>query len=249
MGEKKQIIVRTPSPENLIKQAIDKGVPVETMERLLAMRRELKAEAAKESYDRALAEFQAECPAISKTKQVNNKDGTKRYSFAALDSIIKQVKPLLKKHGFSYKIDAVVEDKWVTAICKTTHEFGHSESSSFKIPVDPEAFMTAPQKFASALTFAKRYAFCDAFGIMTQDEDDDANSIAGENAKEYDALVKMIGKMNLKVLDEFKAKIQNSKPKAGEKPKYTDDQKAKLIKMVDDRISEMKSAKEKEVGK
>src|SRR3990167_3791525 len=34
--------------------------------------------------------------------------------------------------------------------------------------------MNAAQKVASALTYAKRYAFCNAFGILTGDADDDA---------------------------------------------------------------------------
>ena len=38
--------------------------------------------------------------------------------------------------------------------------------------------MSAQQKVGAALTFAKRYAFCNAFGIMTGDEDNDANQAA-----------------------------------------------------------------------
>ena len=49
--------------------------------------------------------------------------------------------------------------------------------STFKVPIDKEGYMNAPQKFASALTFAKRYAFCNAFGILTGDEDDDSNAV------------------------------------------------------------------------
>ena len=41
------------------------------------------------------------------------------------------------------------------------------------MPIDKDGFMNTPQKFASALTYAKRYAFCNAFGILTADEDDD----------------------------------------------------------------------------
>ena len=44
------------SAEELISQAIDKGVSVETMEKLLAMRKELKNEWAKEQFDKAMPE-------------------------------------------------------------------------------------------------------------------------------------------------------------------------------------------------
>ena len=55
--------------EALIAKAIDKNVPVETMERLLAMRRELKAEWAKEEFDKAMSAFQSDCPIIKKRRE------------------------------------------------------------------------------------------------------------------------------------------------------------------------------------
>ena len=154
--------IKVPSAESFIRQAIDRKVPVETMERLLAMRREYKVEQAREAYITAMSCFQAECPIIRKDKKVNNKDGTLRYTYAPIDSILKQTKHLIQKYGFSYTIDTTVDEKWVDAICKITHKLGHSETSNFKVPIDPQAFMNEAQKFASALTFAKRYAFCNA---------------------------------------------------------------------------------------
>ena len=35
--------------------------------------------------------------------------------------------------------------------------------------------MSGPQQIGSATTYAKRYSFCNQFGIMTGDEDDDAS--------------------------------------------------------------------------
>lgn len=174
-----EIVTRDVAPpataEVLIEKAITANVNVETMERLLAMRRELKAEAAKEAFDRAMSAFQSECPVIEKSKKVLNKDGQSvRYAYAPLDAIVTQVRGLLKTHGFGYRIVPEVSDTQVAATCVVTHELGHSESASFKVPIDKDSYMNLPQKFASALTFAKRYAFCAAFGIMTGDEDDDA---------------------------------------------------------------------------
>lgn len=174
------IVVAPPPSQNVsieavIQNAIDKGVPVGTMERLLAMRRELKAEAAKEAYDRSMSLFQEKCPVIEKKKEVKNDFGKILYKYAPIDSIVSQVKGLVKKHGFSYTIDTKTDDAQLTAICKVTHDLGHSETSSFTVPADTGSkIMSAPQKAAAALTFAKRYAFCNAFGILTGDEDTDA---------------------------------------------------------------------------
>lgn len=160
--------------EILIAQAIDKGVPIDTMERLLVMRRELKAEAAKEAFVREMAAFQAECPVIEKKKAVKDKHGNVRYSYAPLDVIVKQIQPVLKDHGLSYSVDTVFEADTLIVTCTVTHAEGHSEKSSFRCPIDKEAYMSGPQKVGAAMTFGKRYAFCNAFGIMTGDEDTDA---------------------------------------------------------------------------
>lgn len=169
------------SIEALLTAAVDKNVPIETMERLMNMRRELKSEAAKEGYDRALSKFQSICPIIAKTKEVMNKDGRSiRYSYAPLDSIVSQIREALAETNLSYSFDVPNEPDFVTAICKVTHAMGHSETSSFKVPLDKEGFMSAPQKYASALTFAKRYALCNALGILTGDDDTDTDEMDKE---------------------------------------------------------------------
>ena len=173
-----------PSAELLIQNAIDKGVPVETMERLLAMRTQIKAEQAQEAFVEAMADFQAECPIIPKTKTVREKaekGGGIRYSYAPLDVIVHMTKEILAKHGLTYTIKAGVTESAVSASCVVTHRLGHSEVSEFQVPIDPTAYMNTQQKFASALTFAKRYAFCNALGILTGDEDDDAKAAGDKN--------------------------------------------------------------------
>lgn len=164
-------------PEALIQQAINNGIEPETMQSLLDMRKELRDEKARDAFRQAMTDFQRECPVIEKKKKVMGKNNRKvRYRYAPLDSIINQVGNLLGDHGFSYHIDTDVADGYVKATCEVHHEAGHSETSDFTVPIDEDAYMNAQQKFASALTYAKRYAFCNAFGILTGEEDDDANS-------------------------------------------------------------------------
>jgi hypothetical protein len=160
--------------QTLITQAIDKGTPVETLERLLAMRKELKAEHAKEQFDVAMAGFQAECPIIEK-KKIVMANGKERYRYAPIESIVEQTKEYISKYGFSYTIRTTSDESMFHAIVKVSHKDGHSEESTFSIPISQEQFMTEVQKFGARSTFAKRYAFLNAFGIMTGDEDTNAN--------------------------------------------------------------------------
>lgn len=161
----------------LLSKAIDKETPVETMEKLLAMARQLKADYSLEQFNIALSEFQAACPEIKKTKIVKDKSGEIRYKYAPLEVIVSQVRELIRNYGFSYTIKTEQTETQFTAICEVRHSAGHCEQTSFVIPIDIKAYMGAAQKVGSASTYAKRYAFCNAFGIMTGDEDTDANDL------------------------------------------------------------------------
>lgn len=183
----KEVVVKTPdsvlpvadiqdlSAENLIGQAIKNKVSVETMERLLAMRKELKQEYAKEQFDKAMATFQSLCPVIKKDKAGGKTYGGEvAYYYAPLESIVFQVKHLLQDNGFSYAVQTETNDDNVKVSCIVKHTAGHSETSNVSVPLGAGTkVMSAPQIVASALTFAKRYAFCNAFGILTGDDDND----------------------------------------------------------------------------
>lgn len=177
-------VVATPKPlggwhentsvEGLISQAISTNVSVETMERLLALRNQIKAEAAKESFDTAMAQFQAQCPTIVKTKEVKTRGGMVAYKYAPIESIVAQVKKPLQNNGFSYKTQIDLTEKGVRATIRVTHAAGHSEETSMEVPLGNKTeIMSLSQVTAAASTFAKRYAFCNAFGILTGDEDTD----------------------------------------------------------------------------
>ena len=169
------------SVDSFIIQALATNVPIETMEKLFALKEKHDAAQAKAAFVQALADFQRDCPKITKTKKVMNKDGrTVRYQYAPLDTIIEQAKDALAKNGLSYRWETKNEDGKIKAIAIVTHVLGHSEMSDFEVPIDKEGFMTAPQKVASALTFAKRYSLCNALGISTGEEDDDATTVSKE---------------------------------------------------------------------
>lgn len=169
------------SVETFITKAIETNVPVETMEKLFALRERVMAEQAKGAFIQALANFQKACPVIKKDKRVMNKDGsTVRYTYAPMDSIVSQIREPLAQNGISYSWEVKNETGFITAIAVVKHTLGHTETSEFKIPIDTEGYMTAPQKYASALTFAKRYSLLNALGIATGDEDTDATDVNKE---------------------------------------------------------------------
>jgi len=161
--------------EQLLRLAIEKGVSVETLERLLAMNEQIRLQHAKQAFDRDMAAFQAACPIIKKNRGMYNK-GHLNYKYASIDYIVSQVKGLLGQYNFSYTIKTeFVDAEHVQAICIAQHTLGHTESSTFPVPLGTRtAIMSNTQQVAAAFTFAKRYAFCNVFGIMTGEDDTDS---------------------------------------------------------------------------
>jgi hypothetical protein len=204
--------VETVAIQGFISQAIEKGTPVETMEKLFALREKAKAEYAREEFMKAMASFQRDCPVIVKKKIVTEKGGVGvRYKYAPLDDIVSQVKKPLADNLLSYDFDTVEdqEKKTLEVICVITHALGHSKSSKFKIPIGAEAYMSDVQKYGARVTFAKRYAFCNALGILTGDEDTDAGDKDKKDVKPLNTKAQIVGQ--LKELGE-----NTSKEKIGE---------------------------------
>ena len=168
------------NPQALLDKAIEKGLPLESLQKLLDMRRELKAEWARERFFEDLPRFQSACPIIGKSKKAGS--GSFNYTYAPLEKIVEQIKKPLEQFGFSYTLITRQTEKAVTVICNAHHVDGHTEPSDFTIPIDPDAHMNDPQKIASAMTYASRYAIRNAFGIVTGDMDDDGQS-AGERTE------------------------------------------------------------------
>lgn len=165
------------SVETMIMTAIKQKVDPATMERFLAMRKELKAEYAKEQFDRAMANFQAECPIIKRVKDGSKtKAGQVAFKYAPLEVILEVTKPILAKNGLTYNFKPVKNDAGkVTDIrCYAYHVAGHSDYSEMAIgDGGGTPLMSGEQLAAAKLTFAKRYAFNNIFGIVTEEEDNE----------------------------------------------------------------------------
>lgn len=220
------------SAEALIAQAIDRGVPVESLERLLAMRRELKAERAKEAYDRAMAKFQSECPTIEKRVQGYN------YKYADLTAIIEQVKDLLSENGFSYTFDTDEAENAVIIYCKVSHVAGHFETSKATIKKETTTKMNASQQSGAAMTYGKRYAFVNAFGILTGDEDTDGRTFDKKRETAYPTkrrgnIIPVSEKTEEEVKQVYEDTVtKEDVPVVEATPKITPGQKIKLIQLL-----------------
>jgi len=152
------------------------GVTVEAIERVAALYERQREFEAKAAFADAVGTFQAECPVIpreSKASFVTKSGSRAEYTYAELDTIVKHTRAVLAKNRLSYSWDCKTKGGVMECICTLTHGDGHTRSATFEIPVDGTQLMSAAQKHAGTLTYAKRQALQQVLGIVTGDRDSD----------------------------------------------------------------------------
>jgi len=216
-----------------MKELISKAVELNNMEllkQLLESQAETERMVSKRAFYKSLSEFQSELPAIKKTKTVYNRDGkTVRYNYASFDDVVEAIKPLLNKHGLSYRFEAEYQDKTtITVRCFISHEAGHQEVTEFKAIVQYSEFMLPIQSLATALTYAKRYSISLALGLATE-EDTDANDLEADKEAINTNIKKEIEKAK-----EIQAKVQEKMKETKDEP-FIDEKQVKNIQQIIER--------------
>ncbi len=162
----------------LIREAMASKADPAYLRELLAVRRDWEADEARKAYNRAVSDFQRQCPIIAKA------DVSYTAAYARLDRIWRTIRPLLTGLGLSVTW-SVCEMK--EGMCRVegrlAHRDGHGEKLVMDMPLpdliknkDGKPVQNFAQQMGSASTYAKRYAMCAALGIVTGDDDN------GENA-------------------------------------------------------------------
>lgn len=155
--------------------ALNPDVPVDKLEKIIALHERVQATAAKAAFDAAFAVMQAELPVIVEYKKG---DGGK-WSYAPLEDIVQAVRPTLAKHGFALSHATEWPDKGtVKVIGILSHKQGHERRSEFLSAADNSGSKNAVQALGSATSYGRRYTTNDLLNIVTRGEDDDAKRTA-----------------------------------------------------------------------
>lgn len=169
--------VAKPSIEGIIDRAVQAGRTGAELKELLDVYERFQTNQAEQEFYKAFAAFQADCPAIPKSREAKIASRTGAgfsYRYASLDEIDTVVIPVLAVHGLSRSFgDAVIGADSLTVACRLSHIGGHARESSFTVPIGTSAGMSEQQKYGSAATYAKRQAFVNVAGLKVTDLDDD----------------------------------------------------------------------------
>jgi hypothetical protein len=159
------------NPHSLIAQAIDKGLDVNALEKLLELQQRWDADKARKSFFAAFTSFQANCPDLRKTKQVAFNQTS--YHYAPLADITRQIGKALKENELSYRWEIKDTEKEIQVTCLISHIDGHTERTTMSAQADTSGAKNAIQARASTVTYMQRYTLIGALGLSTADSDID----------------------------------------------------------------------------
>jgi ERF superfamily protein len=194
-------IMPTSGQPDMLRLAIEKGAPIETIERLVAMMKEERAYQAEKEFNEALNAAQTEIERVAPDK--DNKQTNSRYaSYAALSGM---VKPIYTKHGFSLSFDEEDSPKADhVRVVGILSKGGHTRRYHKDICADGKGakggdVMTRTHAEGAADSYGMRYLLKKIFDIAIGEEDDDGN-LMPEN-QERDFLLAIEGADGLQVLE------------------------------------------------
>jgi len=163
------------------------GESVAAVKELVGLYRDMQKDDAAKGFAVAFVALQSEMPRVQATAIIPTTDGTVRSRFAPYEEIMRQVAPLLQKHGFTVTFTMDFREGRLIQTCTLQHIGGHEKSNSFAVRIGsgpPKSSET--QADGAAATYAKRYALCSALNIVV-DVDTDARA-EGETISQEQAM-------------------------------------------------------------
>lgn len=153
------------------------AVPVDTVERLWAIDREIREDQARREYYAALNRVQkrlTEHPVIKDAR--NTQTGS---MFARAEKVDATLDPILTEEGFSCSTSTAecpLEDH-IRIEMRVFHVGGHSEIHHLDAPIDDRGAKGAPTKtrlhgMGSTMTYVRRYLRVSVFGVQIVSDDD-----------------------------------------------------------------------------
>ncbi|TGT64279.1 hypothetical protein EN802_33020 [bacterium M00.F.Ca.ET.159.01.1.1] len=183
------------TPMQMAYHLIQNGADLGAVKEMLAMSKELAADAARREFEEAVASAKAEIQPVHRNAKGHN---DKRYAdFAAY---AKAVDPIISKYGLSYRFRTTQTEK-ISVTCILAHKAGHFEENTLSGPADSTGSKNAIQAIGSTLTYLQRYTLIQALGLAASNDDDgktasqtiDNGPITEEQAAKVRALIEETG--------------------------------------------------------
>lgn len=199
--ERHNVAALTPiTPMAMLAQAIERGMPVETVDKLMALSERWEKNQSRKAFEEALAAARADFRPIVKNREVDftSQKGRTNYRHEDLAAIANAVDPILAKYGLSYRYrttSTINEPITVTCI---VFGHGHSEENTLSAGRDDSGNKNSIQGIASTVTYLQRYTLKAALGLAASNDDDakmadNGGVISAEEAASIRGVLDLIG--------------------------------------------------------
>lgn len=197
--------------------AKDPNVPVDKLERLVALQERVMAKNAEAEFNAALAQMQADLPTIGERGGIKDRAGNVQSTYALWEDVNRAILPVLKAHGFSLTFRQDSSEKGICVTGVLAHRGGHSERTSITLPADTSGSKNAVQSVGSSVSYGKRYTAGMLLNLTSCGEDDDGHRaglkpITDDQAATLQALIDETKADKAKFLRYFKVRALEELP-------------------------------------
>lgn len=163
----------------LIQQiALNPDIPVDKMQAVINMKMQVFDKNAEIEFNKAMILAQQEMEPVAKTA----KNAQTSSTYAKLENIAKQCKPVWTKHGFALQFgtaDCPIANHY-RVTCEVSHSAGFNKKYQADLPIDDEGIKGGKNKtgchgFGSTMSYAQRYLTIMIFNITLEGVDNDGN--------------------------------------------------------------------------
>lgn len=131
----------------------------------------------------AAAQGEMEMPGKDREVTVRPQSGAAySYSYATLDNIVASVRPALARNGLSVVQPIVTVNRTPVLLTRVMHKSGQWMETAMEIVGD----RSTPQKFGSAVTYARRQSLTSLLAIVSDDDDDGSQASGSAEAERKD---------------------------------------------------------------
>lgn len=159
--------------------ATDPNYDANKLMHLLEVKEKWEAQEARKAFVKALNDFKANPPTLSKNKRVSFKtsSGKTEYDHASLDHVSEEIGKALAKHNLSHRWDVEqLDGGMIRVTCVLTHSMGHSERVPMQAGSDQSGGKNNIQAIGSTVTYLERYTLLAATGMAVKGQDDDGKA-------------------------------------------------------------------------
>jgi len=178
------------TPNTFLQLAIEKGLAIDQLERLIALQERWEAKKAREMYSVAFSAFQKIAPDLKKNKSADFGPNKAKYQYQSLDDIAAHIRGPLASCGLSYKWGQKDEGDDISVWCIVMHVGGHVETGEpLKGKMDTSGNKAGIQAKASTISYLRRYTLTGMLGLSSADVDDDGKKgVASKKQDNPDSL-------------------------------------------------------------